>query len=153
MSLIVKLLPFFAAYAREDLKAMLPTLLAIFARLVCWKERRASKGRDPKNIDVEFERELESETNRVFPISPHIKWERLEMVFNSPTSPPPLSRPLFTVLYYLYPANLLLFLRSPAKYLIASALDCPYTETWDQVLDQDEIRRTSEVRISKFITK
>ncbi|KAF8810127.1 hypothetical protein BYT27DRAFT_7186996 [Phlegmacium glaucopus] len=144
ISLIVKLLPFFAVYAREDLKAMLPTLLAIFARILCWKERHASKGRDPNDIDVEFERELESEANRVFLISPHIKWERLDMIFNVTTSPPPSSRSLFTVLYYLYPANLLLFLRSPAKYLIDSAVDCPYTEPWGRALDQDEIRRTSE---------
>lgn len=99
---------------------------------------------------MEFERELESEANRVFLISPHIKWERLDMVFNMTASPPPSSRPLFTVLYYLYPANLLLFLRSPVKYLIASAVDCPYTETWERALDEDGIRRTSEVRIYKF---
>ena len=153
ISFIVKLLPFFAAYAREDLKAMLPALLAIFARLMCWKESRASKGRDSNNIDVEFERELESEANRVLPISPHIKWERLDMVFNLTAASPPSARPLFTVLYYLYPANLLLFLRSPVKYLMANAVDCPYTGTWEQALDQDEIRRTSEVRASKYITR
>ena len=149
ISLIVKLLPFFAAYAREDLKAMLPTLLAILARLMCWKERRVSKGRDSSDVDVEFERELESEANRVLLISPRIKWERLNMVFDLKV-PSPLSRPLFTVLYYLYPANFLLFLRSPVKYLNSGAVECPYTGTWEQTLDQDQIRRTSEVRISKF---
>ena len=153
ISLIVKLLPFFAAYAREDLTAMLPTLLAILARLMCWKERHASRGRDSNDIDIEFERELESEVNRPLLISPRIKWERLEMVFNLKV-PSPLSRPLFTVLYYLYPANLLLFFRSPVKYLNDSAVESPYAETWEQVLDQDQIRRTSEVRIiSKFIIR
>ena len=154
ISLIVKLLPFFAAYAREDLKNMLPTLLAILARLMCWKERPPVKGHDTSDIDVEFERELENEANRVFSISPHIKWERLDMSFNLNTPPPsPSSRALFTVLYYLYPANLLLFLRTPVKYLITSAVDCPYTETWEQALDQDQIRRTSEVGIFKFIAR
>ena len=152
ISLIVKLLPFFAAYAREDLKTMLPTLLAILARLMCWKDRPAVKGRDFNDIDVEFERELENEANRVFSISPHIKWERLNMSFNLNTPPPsPSSRALFTVLYYLYPANLLSFLRTPVKYLITSAVDCPYKETWEQALDQDQIRSTSEVGIFKFI--
>jgi len=148
VSLIVKLLPFFAAYAREDLKTMLPILLAILARLMCWKERPPVKGRDTSDIDVEFERELENEANRVFSISPHIKWERLEMTFNlNPHPPSPSSRPLFTVLYYLYPANLLIFLRTPVKYLTTSAVDCPYEETWEQTLDQDQIRRASEVKI------
>ena len=151
ISLIVKLLPFFAAYAREDLKNMLPTLLAILARLMCWKERPPVKDRDT-DIDVEFERELENEANRVFSISPHIKWERLEMTFNLiPHPPSPSSRPLFTVLYYLYPANLLIFLRSPVKYLITSAVDSPYKEPWEQTLDQDQIRRTSEVRIFNLL--
>lgn len=151
ISLIVKLLPFFAAYAREDLKNMLPTLLAILARLMCWKERPPVKDRDT-DIDVEFERELENEANRVFSISPHIKWERLEMTFNLiPHPPSPSSRPLFTVLYYLYPANLLIFLRAPVKYLITSAVDSPYKEPWEQTLDQDQIRRTSEVRIFNLL--
>lgn len=150
ISLIVKLLPFFAAYAREDLKNMLPTLLAILARLMCWKERPPVKDRDTE-IDVEFERELENEANRVFSISPHIKWERLEMTFNlNPHPPSPSSRPLFTVLYYLYPANLLMFLRTPVKYLITNAVDSPYKEPWEQTLDQDQIRSTSEVRIFKI---
>ena len=41
------------------------------------------------------------------------------------------SRLLFTVLYYLYPANLLIFLRSPVKYHITSCsgIDCPYKES------------------------
>ena len=154
ISLIVKLLPFFAAYAREDLKNMLPTLLAILARLMCWKERPPVKGHDTSDIDVEFERELENEANRVFSISPNIKWERLEMTFNlNPHPPSPSSRPLFTVLYYLYPANLLIFLRTPVKYLITSGVHCPYKETWEQTLDQDQIRRTSEVRKVKYIIR
>ena len=154
ISLIVKLLPFFAAYAREELKTMLPTLLAILARLMCWKERPPVRSRDSNDIDVEFERELENEANRVFSISPHIKWERLEMTFNlNPHPPSPSSRPLFTVLYYLYPATLMIFLRTPVKYLVTSAVDCPYKETWEQTLDQDQIRRTSEVRICKFNVK
>ena len=154
ISLVVKLLPFFAAYAREDLKNMLPTLLAILARLMCWKERPPIKGRDPNDVDVEFERELENEANRAFSISPQIKWERLEMTFNlNPHPPSPSPRPLFTVLYYLYPANLLIFLRTPVKYLTTSGVDCPYHEPWEQTLDQDQIRRTSEVSISKFIVR
>jgi hypothetical protein len=152
ISLFVKLLPFFAAYAREDLKNMLPTLLAILARLMCWKDRPPIAGRDSNDTDVVFERELENEANRVFSISPHINWERLEMTFNlNPHPPSPSSRPLFTVLYYLYPANLLIFLRTPVKYLITSAVDCPFKQTWEQTLDQDQIRRTSEVRIFKLL--
>ncbi|KAF8162891.1 hypothetical protein B0H34DRAFT_693349 [Crassisporium funariophilum] len=146
ISLIVKLLPFFAVYAREDLRAMLPKLMAVLARIMCWKERRASKGRMPaaEDIDADFERELEFETNPVLHISPNIEWERLEMTFNATASPPPSSRPYFTMLYYLYPSNVLKFLRGPVSYLISNSLESPYVETWEKALDENEIRRRSE---------
>jgi len=147
VSLLVKLLPYFAVNAREDLKELLPKLLAVLARIMCWKKRRASRDNMPadEKIDVDFERELERETNRPLTISPHITWERLEMVFNVATSSPPQSRPYFTTLYYLYPSNLLRFLRNPAQYLHDNDITSPYVESWEQALDQNEIRRRSEV--------
>ncbi|KIM49478.1 hypothetical protein M413DRAFT_109137 [Hebeloma cylindrosporum] len=143
---IVKLLPYFAVYAREDLKAMLPKLLAVLARIMCWKERRASQGRRiPKKgkIDEAFERELEYETNPILQISPETNWDRLDMVFDT-ISTPPKSRPYFTILYYLYPSNVLRFLRGPVRYLVDRDIRSPYVETWEQALDQNEIRRRSE---------
>lgn len=147
VTLIVKLLPFFAVYAPDDLKALLPKLFAILARIMCWKERRAAKARIPadENVDVDFERELEKETNRPLRIAPEITWERLDMVFDTTISLPPSSRPYFTSLYYLYPSNTLRFLRAPVQYLNDSNLQSPYAESWEDALDQDEIRRRSEV--------
>ncbi|PPQ72091.1 hypothetical protein CVT24_008378 [Panaeolus cyanescens] len=145
VTLMVKLLPYIAVYARKDLKDMLPKLLAVLARIMCWKERRAAKAVTlDDNVDVDFERELEQERNRVLPIAPDIQWERLEMVFSATISPPPQSRPYFTILYYLYPSNVLKFLRNPVQYLTDSGLRSPYTEPWASALDQDEIRRRSE---------
>ncbi|KDR81843.1 hypothetical protein GALMADRAFT_221714 [Galerina marginata CBS 339.88] len=146
VTLIVKLLPFFAVHAHQALKEMLPRLLAILARIMCWKRRRASKGKGPSDevVDVAFEKELEKETNPILTISPDIPWERLEMVFNVATSLPPSSRPYFTMLYYLYPSNVLKFLRSPAQYLHDNNISSPYVESWEQAFDQDEIRRRSE---------
>jgi len=150
VTLIVKLLPFFAVHAREDLKEMLPTLLAVLARIMCWKKRRASRGHLPSgdSIDEGFERELELETNPVLRINSDIKWERLEMTFNATTSLPPSSRPYFTILYYLYPSNILKFLRDPVQYLENSEVRSPYAESWKETFDRDEIRRRSEVRLS-----
>ncbi|KAF8955458.1 hypothetical protein BDZ97DRAFT_1857834 [Flammula alnicola] len=146
VTLMVKLLPFFAVYAREDLKAKLPKLFAVLARIMCWKERRASRGRVPtdEGVDVDFERELETETNPVLRIAPHITWERLDMIFDATISLPPSSRSYFTCLYYLYPSNTLKFLRNPAQYLHDSSVPSPYVESWQQAFDQDEIRRRSE---------
>ncbi|KAF9566237.1 hypothetical protein CPC08DRAFT_703975 [Agrocybe pediades] len=146
VTLLVKLLPYFAVNARKELKELLPKLLAILARIMCWKKRRASRDKMPadEEVDVDFEKELERETNPLLTISPDIGWERLEMVFNVATSFPPQSRPYFTTLYYLYPSNLLRFLRNPAQYLHDNNITSPYVESWEQALDQNEIRRRSE---------
>jgi hypothetical protein len=146
ITLLVKVLPFLAAHARHDLKAMLPKLLAILARIMCWKERPASKNEADldETIDADFERELECETNPVPVANPDIQWARLEMSFRA-TSLPPSSRNYFTMLYYLFPSNLLTFLRSPAQYLINSGVPSPYMETWDHTFNEDKIHRRSKV--------
>ncbi|TFK43005.1 hypothetical protein BDQ12DRAFT_645012 [Crucibulum laeve] len=144
LTLLVKLLPFLAVHARQDLRNILPKLLAILARIMCWRERPPSNTPGPENIDIDFERELESEANRVLQIHPDFEWNRLEMSFNATTSPPPSSRPYFTALYYLYPSNVLRFLRAPVQYLETNDIPSLYVETWEEALDQDEIRRRSE---------
>lgn len=152
VTLIVKCLPFVAVNAPDDLKTLLPQFFAILARIMCWKERRAAQARVPadEGVDVDFERELEIETNPPLRIAPHIKWERLDMVFDTTVSLPPSSRPYFTCLYYLYPSNTLKFLRAPVQYLIDSNLRSPYAESWQVALDQNEIRRRSEVDLIFF---
>ncbi|KAF8061581.1 hypothetical protein FPV67DRAFT_1509482 [Lyophyllum atratum] len=146
LTLLVKLLPLFAVHARTTLKTMLPKLLVILARIVCWKERPPSSFPEAVDepSDPAFEQELENETNRLIPLRPDLVWERLELTFNATTSLPPSPRPYFTVLYYLYPSNVLQFLNAPAEYLMSSSTPSPYTSDWDEALSQDEIRRKSE---------
>lgn len=145
VTLLVKILPFLAVYTREDLSPMLPKLFAILARIMCWKERPASKSLGDAT-DVDFERELEYETNPVLGVNPDLKWDRLEMSFHAAASLPPSSRNYFTMLYYLYPANLLKFLRYPSLYLVDSGTPSPYRESWEQAFDEGQIHRRSEVR-------
>jgi hypothetical protein len=148
LTLLVKLLPIFAVHAPEALKSMLPKFLAILARLMCWKERPPSglPADNPPNEEVE--QELENEVNRVIPIRSTFNWKRLELTFNALPSLPPSPRPYFTAMYYLYPSNVLNFLRNPSLYLVNCSYSSPYTLEWDEVFAEDEIRRRSEVRIS-----
>jgi hypothetical protein len=146
VTLLVKVLPFFAVHTREDLSSMLPRLFAILARIMCWKERPASKSLND-TTDVDFERELEYETNPVLNVNPDLKWERLEMSFHAAASLPPSSRNFFTMLYYLYPANLLKFLRNPSLYLVNTGTTSPYLEPWKQAFDEAEVHRRSKVRL------
>lgn len=144
VTLLVKIIPFFAVYTPEDLSPMLPRLFAILARIMCWKERPASKSLGD-TTDVDFERELEYETNPVSKVNPELTWQRLEMSFHAAASLPPSSRNYFTMLYYLYPANLLKFLRNPSLYLLNSGTASPYLESWERAFDEDEIHRRSKV--------
>ncbi|KAF9533539.1 hypothetical protein CPB83DRAFT_480311 [Crepidotus variabilis] len=156
VTLLVKLLPSIAVRAPDTLKPMLPKLLAILARIMCWKERPASLSLVPstsifnpdenQRIDESLERELERETNPSLSLHvlPSIQWERLDMTFNHAASLPPSSRNYFTMLYYLYPSNTLRFLRSPVNYLETAGEESPFIDGWIKTFDQDEIRRRSE---------
>jgi hypothetical protein len=148
MTLMVKLLPVFAIHASTMLKPILPKLLAILARIMCLKERPPSDPQLPEDeaAGVDFDREIVKEASPVLHIRSDLEWERLEMTFNTTISFPPSPRPYFTTLYYLYPSNVLKFLRSPAQYLDDASVRSPYTVGWAQALEEDEIRRRSEVR-------
>ncbi|KAF9466369.1 hypothetical protein BDZ94DRAFT_1187795 [Collybia nuda] len=153
LTLFVKLLPIFALHARDKLKSMLPRLLAILARIMCWKERPPSPSfaTSDKPPDAEFEQELENEANRLLPIRSDLDWKRLELTFNATTSMPPSPRTYFTILYYLYPSNVLQFLRGPAAYLVNNDVRSPYTLDWDKALLEDEIRRKSEPLLREHV--
>lgn len=150
LTVLVKMLPILAANARDELRVLLPMLMAILARLMCWKERHPANAEVPSDEapDADLERELEVEVNPVLRPDPKWNWDRLEMAFDVTASKPPLPRPYFTTLYYLYPANILKFLHSPIKYLQDCGLSSPWVESWEQALDQVEIRVQSEVRNS-----
>lgn len=153
LTLVVKALPFFALYAVTDLKDALPNLLAILARTLSWRQRPATTPRDKRDIlaEEEFEHEIEDDVGGVLHIRPDVEWERLETTFTATPSLPPSSRAYFTFLYYLYPCNVLRFLRHPVQYLDDADLESPYVETWEKALNADKIRRQSEVRIFSFL--
>ncbi|KAG6845739.1 hypothetical protein H0H87_005005, partial [Tephrocybe sp. NHM501043] len=154
LTLLVKLLPLYATHARATLKSNLGRLLAVLARLMCWKERPPASICEPSDeqpLDLDFEEELDRETNRLIPIRPDLKWERLQVTFDATVSLPPSSRPFFTMLYYLYPSNLLQFLSSPAQYLIKNETRSPYTLNWPEALDEEEIRHRSERLIREHV--
>jgi len=148
MTLMVKLLPVFAIHAATMLKPILPKLLAILARIMCLKERPPSDPQlqEDEAAGVDFDREIVKEASPVLHIRSDLEWERLEMTFNTTISFPPSPRPYFTTLYYLYPSNVLKFLRSPAQYLDDASVGSPYSVGWAEALEEDEIRRRSEVR-------
>ncbi|KAJ2917216.1 hypothetical protein MD484_g3210, partial [Candolleomyces efflorescens] len=145
--LTVKFIPYFAVHARSTLKATFPQFLAILARIMCWKERVPTTNNPLAQHDPEFERELYRESSRILYPRIDLHWERLEMTFFASTSTPPNSRQFFTILYYLYPSNVLKFIRGPAAYLKEAELDSPYTVDWNKAFEESEVKRRSEVSV------
>lgn len=148
LTIIVKLLPIFAIHAREQLRNMLPTLLAILARILCWRDRHPASVSENELPIPEFEKHLEEGGNKTFDLRPDIHWEKLEMSFNAAASSAPSPRPYYTTLYYLYPSNVLKFLRGPVQYLVKKEVSSPFTVGWEQVISDETVRRKSEVWIS-----
>ncbi|KAF9452301.1 hypothetical protein P691DRAFT_805185 [Macrolepiota fuliginosa MF-IS2] len=152
LTFLAKTLPYFAVYAREKLRYFLPRFLAVLARVLCWKERYPTlPGAGDGPPDAQLERELSEITQKKLHIQSDIQWQRLDMSFNATTSHPPDSRPFFSTLFYLYPSNVLKFLRGPVEYLDSFGVQSPYVESWKGAFDEDEIRRRSENLLREHI--
>ncbi|KAJ3935249.1 MAG: hypothetical protein NXY57DRAFT_1046822 [Lentinula lateritia] len=138
LTILVKLLPMIAVHASAELKRMIPQLFTIFVRVLCWKERRNFHDQDDDGVDF-----VDEDAPKMPALRPETDWQQLELMFgNSSTAPS--SVKLFTYLYYLFPCNLLKFLRNPIAYLTESDLECPYVGDWESTLDASEIRTKSE---------
>lgn len=149
--MLVKLLPIFAVHACEDLKGLLPQLLAILLRVICWKERplRSSASStfqlgDP-STETETDLDREFQDDKPLHARADLGWERLELTFDATASSAPCPRAFFTRLYYLFPRNTLRSLREPVIYLEESAVTSPYTVGWEKALDEVKIHTKCEV--------
>lgn len=152
LTVIVKLLPIFAVKACEKLKTMLPRLLAILARIICWKERSVPKpafeeaedtDESSATGDAQASAYNEFTASSNLPLRPELGWERLELMFNTASSAPPPGI-FFSCLYYLFPCNLLRFLRGPSAYINDRRYESPFSISWEDALDEDNIRSKSE---------
>jgi hypothetical protein len=147
LTLMVQLLPTFAIHASETLKSMLPKLLAILARVICWKERPSFD--EMTDLLRESSPAGDIAHTQPFPIRSDLPWIRLSGVLDSATPSPPSPNAFFRILYYLYPCNTLLFLRNSITFM--ESVECPYAVPWNVVLDEDQIRSRSEVHITYFL--
>jgi hypothetical protein len=149
LTLLIKLLPALAVKACSELKRMLPRLFVILARLICWKERppfHALLDTDSTTPTHEVEAlRLVYDPIPKLKVRMNLGWERLESTFDATHSSAPNPSVLFSVLYYLFPCNTLIFLRAPLLYLTERDFESPYTVSWEDALDEDELRSKSEV--------
>ncbi|KAF9069849.1 hypothetical protein BDP27DRAFT_1264348 [Rhodocollybia butyracea] len=138
LTILVKLLPMLAVHAGTELKNMIPRLFAVFARVLCWKERLSMNDNESDADFVDDDKNL-----RVPAPPPGIKWQRLDLKLGNSSSPPSAVR-FFTYLYYLFPCNILRFLRGPSEYFAENNFECPYVGGWAEALDVIEVMTRSE---------
>lgn len=161
ISVMVKLLPVMAIKAYNDLTAILPQLLFILGRLICWHARRRSGPLKAvgyaaltetgdltlvKELQQAEKDELSNDIRRLEPtIRKSIQWERLEHSFDQTVSIPPSPKLLFAFLYFIFPCNTILFLRQPSIYLKGADAESPFDIEWSHVLDEAQLKTESEV--------
>lgn len=145
LTMLVKLLPIFAVKACEELKIFLPRLFVIFARIICWQENSSSVLASTALVDDGGAGKQAEEYGRLtgLELRHELGWERLELRLTTSSAPP--SDAYFSSLYYLFPCNLLRFVRGPAAYLQDRDYESPYVVSWEDALDEDNIRSKSEV--------
>jgi len=155
LTMLVKLLPTFAVKACEELKIFLPRLFVILARVICWEELSSSALSSTvlaDNHGGQFGAGKQAEEYgglAALELRPGLGWERLELRRNTSSAPP--SDAYFSSLYYLFPCNLLRFVRGPAAYLRDREYESPYIVSWEDALDEDNIRSKSEVCTPWFL--
>ena len=163
LTILIKLLPIFAVKASGHLKSLLPLLLVVLARILCWRARHSALLFPviPEREDTDSEEapasdtgeDAPSEGTRPLPIREDIDWERLELTFDGPASGAPSAHRYFTFLYYLFPCNTIRFLRYPVKYLNDSGLESVYAADWEAALDEQQIRSKSEVSSADIVAR
>ncbi|KAI0670310.1 hypothetical protein C8Q78DRAFT_1191212 [Trametes maxima] len=162
LSVLIKLLPIFAVKACEPLKRLLPHLMVVLARILCWKERRSSSPiipvlPNPEDTDEEDSLATEDDDDVVLEgptpltIRDDIDWERLKLTFDGPASKAPSPDRYFTFLYYLFPCNTIRFLRYPVRYLTDNQVDSLYDVGWEEALDEYKIRSKSEPLLRRHV--
>ncbi|KAJ7489834.1 hypothetical protein B0H11DRAFT_1859820 [Mycena galericulata] len=145
LSIVVKLLPIFAVEAPQILKDFLPRLLSILARILCWRERpppTTAQSPETEGVPV-LEQELDGSAPTLS-IRDDLSWQVLELSLDADASSAPSPRQYYTLLYYLFPCNVLRFLRTPVLYFASNNVESPYTADWGAALDEQKIRSKSE---------
>ncbi|KAG8968241.1 hypothetical protein FRC05_001622 [Tulasnella sp. 425] len=151
ISVLIMLLPQMAWKSPKVLNDSLPRLLSILCRVICWKER-AMPLAQPMSATIEtstFFVGSGSDTATEVPggesaspkLAADVTWTRLESSFDlQAAAPAPDARLYFQFLYGLWPTTVLSFLRRPIKMLQTFGLKSPYTDDWDEIIDEDEVR-------------
>lgn len=158
LAMLTKLLPIFAVKDCSALKRLLPQLFVVLARILCWPKGAPSTLTHSPLPEVTVSDEEHNTVGEEYPehaaevkrldANLDLQWELLELSFDPMAASAPSPGRYFTFLYFLFPCNLIAFLRDPIGYLAERKVERPYTVDWEDALDHEQIKTKSEVRVS-----
>lgn len=167
LSLLVKIIPAMTIKAYDPFKDIMARLFGILGRVLCWKSRsgRIADMRVPysdlldddnealaaelQKKEVEEELEDFQETWQLkLQIRDELGWRRLARTFDLSTSSNPAPRHFFAMLYFIFPCNVIHFMRNASAYLQEKNVESPWTVGWDEALDNLQIRSAATVCLS-----
>lgn len=126
----------------------IPALLSIFARIVDWKklipgwEERTSSSTGPE-AEEEHEWQQVERLSKRLQLRKGLEWKRLESNYDAAQTQRPNAEMLFTVLYGIFPCNVIRFLRAPIDYLRKAEYQSPFLADWDDIIDENAIQQKS----------
>ncbi|CAN6605805.1 hypothetical protein TRVA0_003S00584 [Trichomonascus vanleenenianus] len=141
LSIAATVLAMIMPHICDSLSSHLPTILAVYGRLACWRlltgddevrdhEILEDEEDGPKDSDLELTEDAAPRPQK--PPANNEGWDTLGFYSDLQDERKPSITPLFTFLYGLYPSNLLSFLRKPTRYLEKRGYKRPFTDFWDE---------------------
>ncbi|UZJ52069.1 hypothetical protein CBS101457_001389 [Exobasidium rhododendri] len=148
---LVTLIPHFPNSLASGLAGGLPALLSIYARIVDWKKlspgwegnSNAVGGSLGDDDDDEEEEQWQERLSKRLKLRKGLEWNRLESTYDTIHSQRPNAECLFTVLYGIFPCNVVRFLRAPIDYLRKAEYHSPFEAEWEDIIDETSIQQKS----------
>lgn len=134
-----------------------PVLLCVYARIVDW--RKLGPGWEHRLGETDemeaLRRQLDEEFTEVERISKRltlradVQWRRLESSVDTDSTITPDAMRFFTIVYGLYPCNMIRFLRAPIDYLRRANCPSLLDAEWEELIDETSLQTRSEPILRK----
>lgn len=135
----------------------LPVFLSVYARIVDWRklgpgwEYRVGDGADLESLRRELDEEY-TEIDRLskrLAVRTEVQWARLESTVDTELTAEPDATRYFTILYGIFPCNMIRFLRAPIDYLRKADYQAPLSPNWEDLIDESGVQLRSQPILRK----
>ncbi|CAO1632508.1 unnamed protein product [Sympodiomycopsis kandeliae] len=135
----------------------LPVFLSIYARIVDWRklgpgwENRVGDGDDLDQLRQKLDEEY-GEIDRLskrLAVRAEVEWARLESSVDTDLTAEPDATRYFTILYGIFPCNMVRFLRAPIDYLRKADYNAPLAPNWEDLIEESTVQLRSQPILRK----